>query len=270
MSGISSAFSKGRKALIGYLTAGYPDMDTTLKAVQQMEKAGCDIVELGIPFSDPIGDGPVIQSASYRALQAGVTPAACIELVRRLRRTVRIPLVFMGYYNPIFSYGVGEFCRLSAAAGINGLIIPDLPPDESEGLDTAAADNGLDLIHLLTPTSTAERIKLVTRKSSGFIYLVSVAGVTGVREGIPDYLPDFVVKVRAKATQPLAIGFGISSPAQAGAIAGLADGVIIGSKLITLIDEDRTLGKLTVFINSIRLELDAVANHRADSGAGLS
>lgn len=267
---ITTAFGKGRKTLVGYLTAGYPDLGTTLKAVECLEQAGCDIVELGIPFSDPIGDGPVIQSASFRALENGVTPAACIELARQLRRTVRIPLVFMGYYNPILSYGPPEFCRQSAAAGVDGLIVPDLPPDESGILDKATADNGMDLIHLLTPTSTDERIGLVATKSRGFIYLVSVSGVTGARQGVPDYLQEFTAKVRAKTTKPLAIGFGISSPEQAKAIAGMADGVIIGSRLINLIDEDNTLERLSAFIGSIRRELDSSTGRLSAGQPGLS
>lgn len=256
MSGVAGAFSKGHKTLVGYLTVGYPDMATTLKAVPLLEKAGCDVVELGIPFSDPIGDGPVIQAASFRALENGVTPVDCIELARQLRQTVKIPLVFMGYYNPILSYGLVDFCRQSAAAGVNGLIVPDLPPDESDALDAAAAENGLGLIHLLSPTSTTERIELVARKSRGFIYLVSVTGVTGAREGVPEYLPDFVAQVRLKANQPLAIGFGVSSPVQAAAMAALADGVIIGSKLLKLIDQDHSLGALENFVQEVRQALD--------------
>ncbi|MDV2989539.1 MAG: tryptophan synthase subunit alpha [Dehalogenimonas sp.] len=257
MNGVTGAFRPKHKTLIGYLTVGYPDIATTLKAVPLLEKAGCDMVELGIPFSDPIGDGPVIQAASFQALENGVTPVDCIELARQLRQKVNIPLVFMGYYNPILSYGLVDFCRQSATAGVNGLIVPDLPPDESGALDAAAADNGLDLIHLLAPTSTAERIELVAAKSRGFIYLVSVAGVTGAREGVPEYLPGFVAQVRRQASQPLAIGFGVSSPAQAAAMAGLADGVIIGSKLIKLIDEDPSLGGLETFVRQVRQALDA-------------
>ncbi|MEN8615024.1 tryptophan synthase subunit alpha [Dehalogenimonas sp. THU2] len=256
MGKLTSKFGGGRKTLIGYLTAGYPDIETTMKAVPILEKAGCDIVELGIPFSDPIGDGPVIQAASFRALQQGMTPAKGIELASELRRTVKIPLVFMGYYNPILNYGIDRFCRDSAEAGINGLIVPDLPPDESDALDSAAIENGLDLVHLLAPTSTDDRIDLVVSKSRGFLYLVSVAGVTGAREGVPDYLPGFVERVRRKASQPLAIGFGVSSPPQAAAMAALADGVIIGSKLLNLIDDDPSLGNLESFVAEVREALD--------------
>ncbi|ADJ25813.1 tryptophan synthase, alpha subunit [Dehalogenimonas lykanthroporepellens BL-DC-9] len=259
MSALSEVFGRaGCKALIGYLTVGYPDLATTLRAVEVLEKAGCDVVELGIPFSDPIGDGPVIQSASFRALENGVTPQDCIETARQLRRTVRLPLVFMGYYNPVLSYGPVAFCRSAAEAGVNGLIVPDLPPEESGVLSEAARDAGLDLVHLLAPTSTAERVATVARQSRGFIYLVSVAGVTGTRSGVPDYLPEFIGRVRSATSQPLAVGFGVSTPEQAEAMAAHANGVIIGSQLIRLIDEDPSLGKLAEFIRATRRALDGV------------
>ena len=256
MSRIASKFTSGRKTLIGYLTVGYPDVETTLRAAALLEKTGCDIIELGIPFSDPIGDGPVIQAASYHALLNGVTPAQCIDVASRLRQTVSAPLVFMGYYNPILSYGVEKFCRDSVAAGVNGLIVPDLPPDESEELSAAGVASGLNLIHLLAPTSTADRIELVARKSRGFIYLASVAGVTGARDGVPEYLPEFIGRVREQAAQPLAVGFGVSTPQQAGAIAPLADGVIIGSQLLKLIDGDPSLVKLEAFVAAVRAAID--------------
>jgi len=260
VSRISEKFIGGRKALIGYLTVGYPDVETTLRAVPILEKAGCDIIELGIPFSDPIGDGPIIQAASFRALQNGITPDICLETAKNLRSLgVLTPFVFMGYYNPILSYGLARFCRDAAEAGADGLVIPDLPPDESGELDSAATTNGLDLIHLLAPTSTADRIRLVAEKSRAFIYLTSVAGVTGEREGVPEYLPDLVARVRRQAVQPLAVGFGVSSAAQAAVIADLADGVIIGSRLLKLIDEDLSLAKLGGFIAGVRRALDEVS-----------
>ena len=257
MGSLTLKFEAGKKVLIGYVTVGYPDIETTLKVVPLLESAGCDIVELGIPFSDPIGDGPVIQAASYQALLNGVTTRTCLDVARQLRCKVKLPLIFMGYYNPILSYGIDAFCRDSTEAGINGLIVPDLPPDESEVLDAAATDNGLDLVHLLAPSSTDERIELVAQKSRGFIYLVSVTGVTGTRDGVPDYLPGFVEKVRQRASRPLAIGFGVSSVSQAATMAAMADGVIIGSKLLRLIAEDRSLGKLRDFVTEARRALDA-------------
>ena len=251
MSRLSSKFSNGHKILIGYLTVGYPDTETTFRAAKVLEGAGCDIIELGIPFSDPIGDGPVIQAASYHALQNGVTPATCIEVASTLSREIEMPLVFMGYYNPILSYGLERFCRDSAAAGINGLIIPDLPPDESSELDISATASNLDLIHLLAPTSTSDRIALVAQKSRGFIYLTSVAGVTGARVSVPAYLPEFISRVRSKADQPLAVGFGVSSADQAKTIAKYADGVIIGSRLLQLIEMDPSLSQLSEFVSNV-------------------
>ncbi|PPD58454.1 tryptophan synthase subunit alpha [Dehalogenimonas etheniformans] len=255
MSRISSKFAS-RKVLIGYLTVGYPDIGTTVRAAKTLEKAGCDIIELGIPFSDPIGDGPVIQAASHHALQNGITPAACIEIASQLRREINIPLVFMGYYNPILNYGIQRFCRDCQDAGVNGLIIPDLPPEESGDLAEAAVPCSLDLIYLLAPTSTADRISVVTEKSEGFIYLTSVAGITGARDTVPDYLPEFIARVRTQAKQPIAVGFGISSPDQAKAIANCADGVIIGSKLLQLVERDPLLDQLNEFISSVRKALD--------------
>jgi len=256
MSQISSKFSSGHKALIGYLTVGYPDIHTTLKAAKVLENAGCDAIELGIPFSDPIGDGPVIQAASHQALQNGITPVMCIKVAAIIRREVTLPLIFMGYYNPILNYGLSGFCRDSATSGINGLIIPDLPPEESGELDAAAIASGLDLIYLLAPTSTSDRITLVAQKSRSFIYLTSVAGVTGARDGVPAYLPKFIERVRVKTNLPLAVGFGVSSAQQAKTIAADADGVIIGSQLLKLIDEDRSLTKLGDFVAAVRQEMD--------------
>jgi tryptophan synthase alpha chain len=172
-----------------------------------------------------------------------------------LGREIETPLVFMGYYNPILSYGIERFCRDSAAAGINGLIIPDLPPDESAELDMSAAASNLDLIHLLAPTSTSERISLVSQKSRGFIYLTSVAGVTGARDSVPSYLPEFIERVRRKSDQPLAVGFGVSSAQQAGEIARYADGVIIGSQLLRLIEADPSLSQLQRFVEQVVRDL---------------
>jgi tryptophan synthase alpha chain len=257
MSRISSKFANGHKVLIGYLTIGYPDIETTIRAAKVLEGAGCDIIELGIPFSDPIGDGPVIQAASYHALQNGVTPAACLEVASTLSREIETPLVFMGYYNPILSYGLGRFCRDSASAGIKGLIIPDLPPDESSELDMLAEASNLDIIHLLAPTSTSDRIALVAQKSRGFIYLTSVAGVTGARGSVPAYLPEFISRVRSQGNQPLAVGFGVSSADQAKTIAKDADGVIIGSRLLQLIEKDPSLRQVREFVSNVRAALDS-------------
>jgi tryptophan synthase alpha chain len=252
MSHIASVFSPGHKALIAYLTVGYPSRETTLEAATILAQGGCDIIELGIPFSDPLADGATIQQASYQALAQGITPQACLDVARRLRESITIPLVFMSYYNPILSFGLEAFCQVSARAGVDGLIVPDLPPEEGVELEVSAGKHGLDLIYLLTPTSTEERISLVAEKSRGFIYLVSLTGVTGARQTLPIGLEDFVRDVRRITSKPLCVGFGVSNPEQAGRVAKIADGVIIGSRLIQLISEDASLSSLKAAVLSLR------------------
>ena len=259
MSRITSVFEKkGNKALIPYITVGYPDVQTTLRAVEVLAASGADVIELGIPFSDPMADGVTIQDSSYQALLQGVNTETCLEVARQIRRKSEIPLVFMTYYNPVFAYGINKFCHASVEAGIDGLIVPDLPPEESHELDSAAEAAGLDLIYLLAPTSTEKRIRLIAEKSRGYIYLVSVAGVTGARQALPPDLGKFVARVREFARQPLCVGFGISSPEQAGQIAGIADGVIIGSKIIQLIKSDPALNELAAFTKETK---DIIKNH---------
>jgi len=252
MSRITSVFRPNHKALIAYLTVGYPDIETTRKAASLMSDSGVDIIELGIPFSDPLADGATIQKASYQALRQGVTPQVCLEVASRLRREIATPLVFMTYYNPVFNYGLAAFCRDCAEAGINGLIIPDLPPEEGTELEAVTRQHNLDLIYLLAPASPAERIAAVAERSRGFIYLVSLAGVTGARQTLPPELESFVRRVRQKAGQPLCVGFGVSNPEQAGRVARVADGVIVGSRLIQLIEEDPSLASLKAFTLSLR------------------
>jgi tryptophan synthase alpha chain len=256
MSRIASVFDKGHKALVGYITAGYPDLAATPVIARTLAAAGCDIIELGIPFSDPLADGATIQQASYQALQNGTTPRACLEVAARIRKEIDTPLVFMTYYNPVLSFGLEAFCRGCAAAGINGLIVPDLPPEEGEELEKVTLEHGFDLIYLLAPTSTGDRIKAVAARSRGFIYLVSLTGVTGARQTLPPDLESFVKRVRRRAEQPLCVGFGISTPEQARRIGAIADGVIVGSRLIQLIDEDKMLASLRSFVAGLRRALD--------------
>lgn len=258
MSRIDSAFKPGRKALVGYVTVGYPSIEATLKVVPLLAESGCDIVELGIPFSDPLADGVTIQNASFRALQNGVTPEICLETARKLRHKVNIPLVFMTYYNPVLSYGIDEFCAASVKSGIDGFIIPDLPPEEGFRLEQSTRHCNLDLVYLLAPTSTGERIKLVAERSRGFIYLVSVTGVTGARQKLPVDLADFVARVRKMARQPLCVGFGISTPVQAKAVAKIADGIIVGSRIIQLMEKDDSLAAVGDFVKELRRSLDEV------------
>ena len=262
MSDIASAFSPpGHKALIAYVTVGYPTIDATLKVVPLLAESGCDIVELGIPFSDPLADGVTIQKSSFHALQNGVTPQLCLELAGNLSRKVDIPLVFMTYYNPVYSYGLDKFCVTSAGSGISGIIIPDLPPDEGSELENISQREGLDLIYLLAPTSTEERIRLAAGRSRGFIYLVSITGVTGARDRLPVDLAAFVTRVREVATQPLCVGFGISTPEQAEQIARIADGVIIGSRIIQLMEKEDDFASLVELVRDLRHSIDTLPKH---------
>jgi len=259
MSGIGAIFNRsGHKALITYVTVGYPSIKTTLEIVPMIASSGCDLVELGIPFSDPLADGTTIQKASYQALKQGVTPELCLEVASKLRTKTDMPLVFMTYFNPVLSYGLNAFCRDCAEAGISGLIIPDLPPEEGTGLESASLKHGLDLIYLLAPTSTGERIDIVATRSRGFIYLVSMTGVTGSRDKLPRGLESFVSRVRQRTSLPLCVGFGISNAAQARRVAKVADGVIVGSRLIQLLEEDDAPSKVRSFVRSLR---DALSNH---------
>jgi len=253
LSRIASAFAgANHTALIPYITAGYPSVETTLKVVPLLASSGCDIIELGIPFSDPLADGATIQQASYEALRQGVTPKLCFEVAQELRRQVEIPLVFMTYYNPVVKFGLEQFCSKCAEVGIDGLIIPDLPPEEGKELEQSTERYALDLIYLLSPASTEERIRLVTSRSSGFIYLVSLTGVTGARDKLPEELENFVARVRERTEKPLCVGFGVSTLEQARRIAKVADGVIVGSRIIQLLDEDKSLKNVCSFIKSLR------------------
>ena len=257
MSRLASVFAKrDRKALIPYVTVGYPTPEATLEVVPLLAENGADIVELGIPFSDPLADGVTIQRSSFRALQNGVTPRLCLDIARKLREKVDIPLVFMTYYNPVFHHGLEEFAKDSSASGIDGLIIPDLPPEEGSSLENVARKRDIDLIYLLAPTTPPQRVRLVAEKSRGFIYLVSVTGVTGARDSLPTDLAAFVARVRQSARQPLCVGFGISTPEQAKNVAAIADGVIVGSRLIQLMEsEDNAMAKVSEFISGLRSAL---------------
>ena len=258
MSGIASVFSQpSHKALIAYVTVGYPSISATMEVVPMLASSGCDIVELGIPFSDPLADGATIQKASFSAIENGVTPQLCLEVAEQLSQKVSIPLVFMTYFNPIFSYGQEKFLKACASSGISGLIIPDLPPDEGLETETIIQKQNIDLIYLLAPTSTQERIRLVAERSRGFIYLVSVTGVTGARQALPADLEAFLSRVRMVAHQSLCVGFGVSTIDQARRVAQIADGVIVGSRLIQLMeDEDNFVSTVSSFIKELRQALD--------------
>lgn len=243
MSRIGDTFARlgksGDKALITFITAGDPDLAATARLIPRMAAAGADIIELGVPFSDPMADGPTIQKASERALAAGTTLAGILAMVKEVRSSCQVPLLLMGYYNPIYIYGVERFCRDAVAAGVDGVLVVDLPPEESAELKTVADQAGLDVIFLLTPTSDASRIKTVNRLGRGFIYYVSVTGVTGARTSLADSLSASVTAIRRQVRLPLAVGFGISTPEQAAGVAAVADGVVVGSAIVKLFEEHR-------------------------------
>jgi tryptophan synthase alpha chain len=201
--------------------------------VKNLAEAGADLLELGLPFSDPLADGPTIQAATQKSLENGTTVKDCLAMTWELRQQgVDTPALLMGYVNPMLAYGLAQFVADAAAAGVDGLIVPDLPPEEAAELAAACAEHGLALVFLLAPTSTPDRIKVVAGQSQGFIYLVSLTGVTGARTDLPSDLTDFVARVRAETDKPLAVGFGIGTGAQAKAVGQLADGVIVGSALV--------------------------------------
>jgi tryptophan synthase alpha chain len=234
---ITSAFRRakdeGRAALIAYLPLGFPTPEVSLELVEAVVDGGADIVELGVPFSDPLADGPTIQRATHVALQQGMTLARCLEMAAELRgRGVGVPLLFMGYLNPVLAYGPERFVRACQEAGVDGLIVPDLPPEEGEELEGACRAEGRALVYLLAPTSTAARVALITDRSTGFVYVVSVAGVTGAREKLPVGLTELVRRVRAATDKPVAVGFGIRDGAQARSVGQMADGVVIGSAIV--------------------------------------
>ena len=257
MSRINSAFSQpGHKALIPYVTIGYPSIEATLEVVPLMADHGCDIIELGIPFSDPLADGVTIQKASFDALEKGVTPQLCLEIAKQLRQRVSTPLIFMAYFNPIFTYGLKEFCSACSTSGIDGLIIPDLPLEEGSELETIMRGQNLDLIYLLSPASTDQRVRLVAERARGFIYLVSIMGVTGARDTLSADIGTFVNRVRQIANQPLCVGFGISNPKQAKQVARIADGVIVGSQIIRLMESQDNFMPIVNLIADLRQALD--------------
>ena len=235
MNKISRAFAKG-KAFIPFITCGDPDLDTTMACVREMSRNGADLIELGIPFSDPTAEGPVIQAANVRALQGGVTTDSILNMVRELRRDVSVPLVFMTYANVVFSYGPDRFLSACEECGIDGLILPDLPYEEKEEFQDVCRAHGVALISLIAPTS-ADRVAMIAREAEGFIYLVSSLGVTGVRSSITGDLDPIVGTIRENTGIPCAIGFGISNPEQARQMAAKADGVIVGSAIVKIVAE---------------------------------
>lgn len=225
----------GQKAFIAYITAGDPTLAMTERIAIELEKSGVDILELGIPFSDPVADGPTIQAASQRALSGGASLKKIFAMVEGLRRKSELPLVFMTYYNPIFRFGIKKFFTTCRTTGVDGVIIPDLPIEESAEAYALGRKSGVAVIFLVAPTTPKERVKRITAKSRGFIYYVSLAGVTGARKRLPSEVLDKVNIVKSVTDKPVAVGFGISTPEQARSIARKADGVIVGSAIVKII-----------------------------------
>ena len=235
MSNIKNAFTNG-KAFIAFITCGDPDLETTKEAVKAAADNGADLIELGIPFSDPTAEGPVIQGANLRALQGGITTDKIFDFVPGLRKEVSVPMVFMTYANVVFSYGAEEFIKKCSEIGIDGIILPDLPFEEKDEFNDVCVKYGVDLVSLIAPTSE-NRIAMIAKEASGFIYIVSSLGVTGTRTNITTDIDSMVKLVRQNSDVPCAIGFGISTPEQAAKFSAKADGVIVGSAIIKLLEK---------------------------------
>jgi tryptophan synthase alpha chain len=273
---IAAAFARARTerrtALIPYVMAGYPDLSTSEALAVALCEAGADVLELGVPFSDPLADGATIQHAAQRALDNGVTLAGVLDLAARVGSQVATPLVFMGYYNPIFSYGLDRFCAHAADAHVAGLIVPDLPPEEAEPLHSAATSRDIELIFLVTPTSTDARLAqaaaMAGRTGGGFLYCVSLSGVTGARSDLPGQLPAFIARVRAQTALPLAVGFGVSRPEHVAEIGAYADAAVVASALLNAADAATAGDRVAAGVAFLRT-LQA-ATHRAPPGGGPS
>ncbi|MDR2163646.1 MAG: tryptophan synthase subunit alpha [Clostridiales Family XIII bacterium] len=236
MSNIAKAFDHG-KAFIGFVTGGDPSIESTKEFVIAMWNAGCDLIEIGVPFSDPIAEGPVIQAANLRSLAAGVTTDSLLDLVAELREGgISVPLVFLTYLNPVYHYGYEAFFAKAAESGLDGIIIPDLPFEEQHEVKPIASKYGIDIISLVAPTSEG-RVKMIAARATGFVYLVSSMGVTGVRREITTDLASITGRVKAVTDMPVAVGFGVHTPGQARAVAESADGVIVGSAIVKMIEE---------------------------------
>jgi len=234
---LARAKAEDRLALIAYVTCGFPDAESTPSIVGALIDGGADMIELGIPFSDPIADGATIQKASFRALEAGTSTARCLDIAKQVRRAATaIPLILMSYANPILAFGADAFVEEAAAAGVDGLIVVDLPPEEGGELWARCQAAAIDNILLVAPGSSDDRIRRIAAEASGFIYCVSVAGVTGARAQLPAALPDFLARVRRHTSLPLAVGFGISRPEHLRSLHGLADAAVVGSAVVDIID----------------------------------
>ncbi|MBM4314521.1 MAG: tryptophan synthase subunit alpha [Deltaproteobacteria bacterium] len=254
---------EGRKAFIAYLTAGDPDLKATAKLIPALEAAGVDILEIGVPFSDPTADGPAIQAASQRALKGGATLEKILAMIASLRQKSGIPIVLFGYYNPILSYGPEKFAADAKASGVDGILVVDLPPEEAKELRQYTDPAGLAFITLIAPTTDPGRVAAILRGAAGFVYFISVTGVTGGAAPITGEVRREVKRIKTMTSLPIAVGFGISTPEQAAAIAPLADGIVVGSALVRLIAKKKGTGDITravaSFTAKIRRAIDTPA-----------
>lgn len=240
--------ARGESALIPYVVAGDPDLERTRRMVLEFEARGADLIELGVPFSDPMADGPANQRAAARGLNSGTTLPAILSMVAELRKITQIPLILFGYFNPVFHYGCAPLCGDAARAGVDGLLVVDLPPEEAAELSAPARSAGLDLIYLLAPTTPLERSRTIARSASGFLYFVSVTGVTGARAALPSDLEDNVRAVRTITSLPIGVGFGISTPVQARAVGAFADAVVVGSAISQMIENHASSPDLVAIV----------------------
>jgi tryptophan synthase alpha chain len=228
--------ARGERALLPYFMAGDPSLADTRRLMIEAARRGADVVELGVPFSDPLADGPVIQRAGTRALAGGATVARVLETVAGLRAEIDVPIVLLTYYNPVLAFGLKAFARTAVDAGVDGAIVADMPPEESDPLGAEATAAGLDLVYMIAPTSTLARVRLIARKSRGFIYVVSLTGVTGERQQLPADMATQIAAIRRETAMPVCVGFGISTPAQVATVGRVADGAAVGSAIVRLVE----------------------------------
>jgi tryptophan synthase alpha chain len=253
--------ASGELGIVAYITAGDPSLDATLKFVLALDEAGADVIELGIPFSDPLADGPVIQRASERALKAGATLAGVLDLVRRIRQSSEVPLLLFGYYNPILQMGLEKFAAAASSAGADGVLVTDLTPEESGDYRRILAAHHLDTVFLGAPTSTDDRLEKIAACSSGFLYLISRTGVTGEKDALPADLPALLRRARKVTQLPLAVGFGISQPGHVSVLGGLADAAVVGSALVSEIEKSQSADAATAALADRIRALKAAAQH---------
>ena len=259
---------RGEMGLVAYITAGDPSLATSEKITLAAAKAGADVIELGVPFSDPVADGPTIQRASERALRSGATLAGVLDLVRNIRKQSDVPLVLFSYYNPILQMGLEKFAKAAAEAGADGILATDLTPEESADYRALMRADNLDTIFLVAPTSTDTRIEQIARVSSGFLYLISRTGVTGAREALPEELPALIRRVRKFTALPIAVGFGISLPTHVTVLGGIADAAVVGSALVAEIEKaqtaDAAVGAVSERIRVLKEAARRGVSHRGD------